>query len=262
MIDGSNLVAHRGESSRYPENTLAALKAAIDAGARHVEFDVQFSQDMVPMVFHDLYVERTTGLSGRIVDYPVNRLKAMRIDSTTHTLDSHVETTIPTLEQAIQLLDLNPAVTAYIEIKRQSLEHFGLQRCIDCVIETLAAARFPWVLISFLYDALRDISMRHDLPVGWVLHEYSETAKTQALSLEPAYLFCNFTRLPPIDRPFWQGPWQWVVYDIDDRQHALSLLDQGAHMIETSCITDMLSSSTPGTGATERQCVDNTITRV
>jgi glycerophosphoryl diester phosphodiesterase len=261
MIDGSNLVAHRGESSRYPENTLAALAAAIDAGARHVEFDVQFSHDTIPVVFHDLYVERTTGLCGRILDYPVDRLKAMRINGTTHANASLVDTTIPTLHQAIELLNRNPEVTAYVELKRQSLEHFGLQPCIDRVIEALASAQFPWVLISFLYDALRYLRMHYDLPIGWVLHEYSDTAKSQAQSLEPAYLFCNFKRLPQIDQPFWQGPWQWVVYDINDPHQALSLLDKGAHMIETSCITEMLNTSTLSTSNPKQRGTKDEITR-
>lgn len=261
MIHGSNLVAHRGESSRYPENTLAALKAAIDAGARHIEFDVQFSHDRIPVVFHDLYVERTTGLGGRILDYPVDRLKAMNINGSTYANASLVDTTIPTLEQAIELLNFNPEVAAYVEIKRQSLEHFGLQACIDCVIEALAPARFPWVLISFLYDALRYISAQYDLPIGWVLHEYSDTAKAEAHSLEPAYLFCNFKRLPPIERPFWQGPWRWIVYDINDPQHALSLLHKGAHMIETSSITDMLNASTLNTGDPKQRRSNDEITR-
>jgi len=34
------LVAHRGYAFRYPENTLLAIKAAVDAGAKFVEFDV------------------------------------------------------------------------------------------------------------------------------------------------------------------------------------------------------------------------------
>ena len=38
-----DLVAHRGYALRYPENTLAAFQAAITAGARFVECDVQLS---------------------------------------------------------------------------------------------------------------------------------------------------------------------------------------------------------------------------
>ena len=42
------LIAHRGYSECYPENTLVGLEAALSAGANCVEFDVQFSSDGVP----------------------------------------------------------------------------------------------------------------------------------------------------------------------------------------------------------------------
>jgi glycerophosphoryl diester phosphodiesterase len=47
------LIAHRGASATYPENTLAAFDAAVDAGCDGIELDVQLSRDAVPVVYHD-----------------------------------------------------------------------------------------------------------------------------------------------------------------------------------------------------------------
>ena len=47
-----DLIAHRGWAARYPENTVPAFRAALEAGARFVELDVQLSSDLVPVVFH------------------------------------------------------------------------------------------------------------------------------------------------------------------------------------------------------------------
>jgi len=62
------LIAHRGYASRYPENTLPAIEAALKAGARHVEIDVQTSADHIPVLFHDATLERLCGVQGRIRD--------------------------------------------------------------------------------------------------------------------------------------------------------------------------------------------------
>ena len=53
-------IAHRGFSSRYPENTLLAFERALDLGADGAEFDVQLSKDGVPVVFHDESLQRIT----------------------------------------------------------------------------------------------------------------------------------------------------------------------------------------------------------
>ena len=43
--DGPLLVAHRGVSARFPENTLSAFEAAVDEGALMLELDVGLSRD-------------------------------------------------------------------------------------------------------------------------------------------------------------------------------------------------------------------------
>ena len=55
------VIAHRGASAIAPENTLAAVRAAIDAGADWVEIDVQESADGTVMVFHDSDFKRMGG---------------------------------------------------------------------------------------------------------------------------------------------------------------------------------------------------------
>ena len=61
-LDAERLVAHRGWQNRYPENTLLAVEAAMVAGARHVEIDIQFSGDGHPVVFHDNNLLRLCGV--------------------------------------------------------------------------------------------------------------------------------------------------------------------------------------------------------
>jgi glycerophosphoryl diester phosphodiesterase len=53
-------IAHRGASGTFPENTLSAFRAAIDAGADMCELDVQLTRDGAVVVIHDETVDRTT----------------------------------------------------------------------------------------------------------------------------------------------------------------------------------------------------------
>lgn len=63
------IIAHRGFSAIAPENTLAAVKAAISADADRVEVDVQLSREGEVFLMHDQSLERTTGVRGRILDF-------------------------------------------------------------------------------------------------------------------------------------------------------------------------------------------------
>jgi glycerophosphoryl diester phosphodiesterase len=55
------VIAHRGASMEAPENTLAAVRAALAARADWVEIDVQESADGTVMVFHDSDFKRMGG---------------------------------------------------------------------------------------------------------------------------------------------------------------------------------------------------------
>ncbi|MDG4869253.1 glycerophosphodiester phosphodiesterase family protein, partial [Guyparkeria sp. 1SP6A2] len=57
-IEVPTLIAHRGYSAAAPENTLTAVRAAHQAGARWVELDVQLLGDGTPVIWHDSDVSR------------------------------------------------------------------------------------------------------------------------------------------------------------------------------------------------------------
>jgi glycerophosphoryl diester phosphodiesterase len=58
---GCWVVGHRGATAVGPENTLLSFRAARDAGAMMIEFDVQQSVDGKLFVFHDHTLERLCG---------------------------------------------------------------------------------------------------------------------------------------------------------------------------------------------------------
>ena len=53
------LEAHRGVCTRYPENTIAAFKGALQEGYDVIELDMRFSKDDRPVIIHDGTINRT-----------------------------------------------------------------------------------------------------------------------------------------------------------------------------------------------------------
>jgi len=49
----TKIIAHRGASSQYPENTMIAYKQALKDGADAIELDIHLSRDKIPVVIHD-----------------------------------------------------------------------------------------------------------------------------------------------------------------------------------------------------------------
>lgn len=88
------IIAHRGASGDYPENTLLAIEQAVLQGADAVEIDV-FAVDGELIVIHDHHLARTTNGSGSIYQHSLAQLQQ---------LDAGRGQRIPTLWQVLQLL--------------------------------------------------------------------------------------------------------------------------------------------------------------
>ena len=75
------IVAHRGYSQKYPENTLLAFSEAIKLGADGIELDVHHSLDNKLMVHHDYGLGHREGVEGYISEQPSSYLKAVDVGS-------------------------------------------------------------------------------------------------------------------------------------------------------------------------------------
>lgn len=71
-------IGHRGAASLAPENTLAAVRAALAAGVDGIEFDVRRSADGLPIVIHDDNLKRTTdGGDVKVAGRTLEQLRAL-----------------------------------------------------------------------------------------------------------------------------------------------------------------------------------------
>lgn len=225
------IVAHRGYAGRYPENTLAAVTAALRTGVRHIEVDVQISSDGVPVLHHDDTLRRTSGVGGRVTCTAWTELAALGAGEPARFGDRFRDTRIPGLAQLIELQRDWPQALFFIELKQESIDAIGL-RAVELMMPALQAGLENCVVISFNAEAVAE-ARRLGARVGWVLSEWTSRQQAQADALAPEYLFCNYRRLPSAGTPLWPGPWQWACYEVTDPRLALRLARRGVALIES-----------------------------
>lgn len=82
------VIAHRGFSTRHPENSLKAFEAAIAAGADAIETDVRLSRDGVPVCSHDPDLKRLNDRPESIADVDAADLERLGIERLTTVLET------------------------------------------------------------------------------------------------------------------------------------------------------------------------------
>lgn len=233
------LVAHRGYPRHYPENTLIGIEAAIAAGGRFVEVDVQISRDRVPVLFHDRGLRRICGVDGRIQDYRYDELWALRASESDKFGDRFTDVHIPRLAELGHLLRRYPEVTAFIELKRSSLEQFGAETMLSLVRRSLKPVIAQCVLISYSLEALL-VARRADWSrLGAVIDKWSEGKQEILTVIRPQYLFCDAEGLPRAGR-VQAGDMKLVVFEVAEPRVALALAARGVDFIETNSIGEMI----------------------
>ena len=237
----NRLVVHRGDMSTYPENSMLAFQAAIELGFTYVELDIQLSRDRVPIVIHDDNLKRTTGIDKNVRDLAADEINAIYLNSSTQSENRNELLKINTFKQVVEKLSVYSKITVFVEIKRQSIEHFGLSQVVDQVLDAQMGAKFNIVIISFVGEVIEYIKSVQSYPTGFVLEKYNKKYLLKAKELQPDYLFCNIKKInKPSD--LWDGLWRWVLYDITNPSFAYELLEQGVDLIETGDIKKLSTS--------------------
>lgn len=113
----TEVIAHRGFSGKYPENTLAAFRAAVECGAHRVEFDVLLTRDQVPVVLHDAELDRTSTGQGPVRERSLEELRTLDAGSWFHPCFAGER--IPTLDEALAWL--GPRIAVNVEIKEEAV---------------------------------------------------------------------------------------------------------------------------------------------
>jgi glycerophosphoryl diester phosphodiesterase len=101
-LPSHGIAAHRGGCTDYPENTLAAFRAALRLGASMIELDLRRSADGAIVVLHDAKVDRTTNGRGRLNRLELSEIRALDAGSWKHARFAGER--IPTLEEVLGIV--------------------------------------------------------------------------------------------------------------------------------------------------------------
>jgi len=139
------VIAHRGHWGEAPENSLAAVLAALEHPLEGVEIDVHCTADGVPIVMHDHEVDRTTDGHGLVADLTLAQVRSLRMRAGDGADLSNER--VPTLEEV--LTATRGRCLLCIEVKPP-----GIERAVLEVIRACGAVEWVWVW-SFVNSVVR-----------------------------------------------------------------------------------------------------------
>ena len=73
------IIAHRGDISKAPENTLPAFRSAYESGADGIELDVRLTRDDQLVVFHDRGLGRLGGVRGLVTNTTLEEMRSLDV---------------------------------------------------------------------------------------------------------------------------------------------------------------------------------------
>lgn len=234
------LIAQRGNVAEYPENTLPALRSALELGAQHIEFDVQLSADRQPVLLNDSNLQRVAGIDRNVLEMTWRELAQVTVPEPERFQHQPLNVAIPSLAQAAMLLATQPAVTAFIEIKRASLRAFGAEIVVRRICEVLKPVVRQCVLVSADLTAVHQVRRLSSFRIGWILTEYSSLSALKSEALVPDFLLCDQQLLTQTHSQLWRGPWRWAISNVTSLDVATDVAARGARLVATTTFRRLL----------------------
>lgn len=114
------IFAHRGASSLAPENTLSAVKKAVELGVDGIEIDVRLTKDGEAVLLHDASLKRTAGDPGSVWDYTLGELGGF--DAGSWFGEGFEGEKIPTLTEVIRAVSGRIVLNIEIKVSREDPE--------------------------------------------------------------------------------------------------------------------------------------------
>lgn len=224
------VIAHRGDSTHAPENTLAAFRKAIDTGADMIELDVQLTSDGVPVVFHDAVLDKHSNGTGLLSDFTTEKIR--NLDAGSWFSKDFVGEKIPLLSEVLELAKEN--ILLNIEIKSEAVSdnaYSGVEYKV-CELVRLFAIEKQVLISSFDYRVPgRVAKINPEIKTGLLYNRETSGGRTPA-ELVQSYGAFSF------HCSRWQVRKQWItqckkigapvyVYTVNGRWTMKSLIKKG-----------------------------------
>lgn len=216
------VLAHRGLSAHYPENTEIAFIKAIEGGAKAIECDVhQVGDEFV--IFHDYRLERLTNKHGLLASQTPDDLAALRVK------DKH---TVLNLAQLFEVI--SQAILVNLEIKSLNNTDAFIEQLIQSTQNhpaQIVLSSFNHPLIAALRSSLRNTRLEHKVKLAVLIahlpancaqfaHEGAALG-AEILAIDAHLVDASFVKQAHLlDLHVW-------CYTVNDRDLLMSLAEMG-----------------------------------
>lgn len=164
------IIAHRGFSGKYPENTLLSIQKALALGVDRIEIDIHQTKDGIPILMHDVTIDRTTTGTGKVKDFTYSKISTFNIKG----FDNEI---IPTLDTI--LATINGKASLMIELKKGNNDYPNIEQNTINLIKKYNA--YDWCYIISFHDEILE-----------KVHELDEKVKLSKTFYNK--LFINFKK--------------------------------------------------------------------
>jgi len=225
------VIAHRGDSTQAPENTLPAFQKAIDAGADMVEFDVQLTSDGVPVIFHDATLDKHSNGFGLLSDFPIEKVRSL--DAGMWFSKEFAGEKIPLLSEVLELA--KGRILLNIEIKPESVTEnteTGIEHRV-CEQVHLLGIQEQVLISSFDYRVLKRVKNINPAIKTGLLYNRKKSGGSSPVELVQSYGAFSF------HCSRWQIRKKWImecrnigvpiyVYTVNGKRSMRSMIKKGA----------------------------------
>ena len=241
---GIEIIAHRGFSARAPENTIAAMRLALEQGATSLEFDLHASRDGVPMVIHDATLERTTNGHGRIAHKSAAELR--EVDAGSWFAPQFIGERLPTFDELLEFVR-GKVNRLYIELKPGGFNPAQIEYLAELIlhhnmVERVVIMSFDWGLLDIV----------RSLPIPFTIAFLADDEATCLAAIERArddrnaVVDCNYrvllTNKELVERAHSLGL-ELAVYTVNDLRIAEELVELGVRRLTTNEVEKLLKWS-------------------
>jgi len=166
------IIAHRGASFLYGENTLKSIKKAMGMKADWIEMDIRITKDSHPVIIHDDSIDRTTNGQGKVKDINLAEIKQF---------DAGSGESIPHLKEVLTLV--NAKIPLILDLKVPNSINIILNHLQDYDLEKIMIA-------SFYHDQLLKIKeKKSELKTGVIFNCRPVKSHELALNCKCEYMF-------------------------------------------------------------------------
>jgi len=224
------VVAHRGFSSEYPENTILSFQKAIEIKADGIELDLRETKNGEIIVMHDEKVDRTTDGTGYVEEMNYEEIKKLDAGKWKGNFKN---VKVPSLKEVFE--KIGNKITYFIEIKKAKVSE---------VIKTIDDFKLKEnvIICSFHIDyLLKSKKLSPEIPVAFITSSFPENF---SYLIKNGINMLNILHTEMDDGRFIQLTKRGIlthVWTVDKKEEMKKYLNMGIPAITTNCPDILLS---------------------